>query len=218
MLGIIANSGGTTTPVLETLTFVGSASTSGTSLTYPAGTTTNDIAVLFRILENTVSGSLPTQASGFTDILSSPTTQLISGRSSYRQILSGDTAITLTNPAGNTLSMVLVFRPNFTPATITANATGTNSTSAGAVSVNIPSGSTTNNPYLAFAHYGTTSSEQILTPDIAMTEIDNGGNSTARSQTVLYKIYNQNDTGQAISVSSTDSGTNLGQGFTLAIA
>jgi len=217
MLGIIANSGSTTVSALETLTFVGSNSTSGTSLTYPAGTTTNDVAVLFRILENNVTGQLPTLASGFTNILSSPTTQLISGRSAYRQILSGDTAITLTNPTGNTLSMVVVFRPNFTPTTITA-VSGTNSTSGSAIAVNISSESTTNNPYLAFAHYGSTSIEQTLTPDIAMTEIDNGLNGTARSQTVLYKIYNQNDTGQAISVSSTDSGTNLGQGFTLAIA
>lgn len=223
MFGIIAASGTATTAILKSLTFIGSDSTtSSTSIAYPPGTVANDIAIVFRINE---ASSLPNSITNYTSITStSPVNASLNGIVSYKQLTASDisagSASFVASPVQtSTMSMILVFRPNFTVTNITSTVQD-NTVNTTTLGVNIPTASTSGSSYIGLGHFASSTSTFLTltqSPTGTMSEIDHGTTGGGRSQTILYRIFNEGTTAQGIGVSTSDAGTNLAQTIALRV-
>lgn len=183
-------------------TYVGQGNSLATTVTIPSIAAAGDIAVLF---DTSLTTTL-TVPSGWTTINSATTTG-IRTTYSYKTLVAGEPGSSITGMAGTTRKIVLVFRPDRTPTTITATSNGTQATTAAPTNQNIPLLSALE-PNLAFAVFGyTTSTPSRTWTQTGDTSVQSANNSTS-GITVRYEINNAGSNPQNATISMTDGGTN----------
>lgn len=203
--------------VPTTMTFVTSATGTGSNIILPATAQVGDIAIFFDFGVRNDSAPLSVVPTGFTQIVNTATGGAASAARtviSYKVLVAFDPGNTFTGMGVNTLTRktILIFRPNNAITTVTVSTPVTQVTTAtpSTQTINM-AGQTT--PLIGFGHYAASGDTGAVTSSLSMTEVTN-----STQQKTRYIVYNVGSTPQSGTISMTDKGTNSLQSFFIRFA
>jgi hypothetical protein len=204
MFGIVANAGG---GVSRNISYVSYTADNDTALTLPSFQA-GDYAFIFQLNKGTI--TVPTTPSGFTSISAGGaglSSQAVSSKISYRKMLSGDSR-NITLSGTTPLSIALIFRPDFPSTGEDYGLPNAFFNTSNPPEQTVIGPSTTNSPYILFAHYASSGAVSPRTSSVTMDE-----QLSTSSQYIKYKIYNTGDTNETVTFDMEDEGTNILQSF-----